>query len=323
MRAACSCSVSPQVRSSAGERAPRLPAASGRDIGLAALAALAFGCTIIFQRAVARDGLHASVALGVRFAFAGALLLAVLAVSRRPLLPPRGERAAAFALGCLLYALESTFFYMALERGTAAAVALIFYAYPAVVAAVEAALGRTTVGPRLFGALALAIGGSAFVALGGGDVAITATGVVCVIGSILAFSTYVLVGDRVLSRTDPLTAAAWTALGASAGVTAGGALGGDLAAPSGGALAALLANGVATAAAFTLFFVVLGRIGPTRTAIVMAMEAVAGVVLAAVFLDEAVKGIVVLGGAAVLAGAVLAASVTPGRVEAMERASPP
>jgi len=294
-----------------------------RDIGLAVLAAFAFGCTLLFQRAVARDGLHASVALGVRFALAGALLLVVLAVARRPLLPPRGERAAALALGCLLYALESTFFYMGLERGTAAAVALIFYAYPAVVAAVESVLGRTTVGPRLVGALALAIGGSAFVALGGGDVAISATGVACVIGSIIAFSAYVLVGDRVLVRTDPLAAAAWTAIGASAGVTAGGALGGDLEAPSGGALAALAANGVVTAGAFTLFFVVLVRIGPTRTAIVMAMEAVAGVVLAAVFLDEAVNGVVVLGGAAVLAGAVLAATLTPRRVEAMEGASPP
>ena len=58
----------------------------------------------------------------------------------------------------------------------------------------------------------------------------------------------------------------------------------------------MVANGVATAAAFTLFFVVLGRIGPTRTAIVMAMEAVIGIALAAIFLDESVKPIVAVGG---------------------------
>ena len=55
-------------------------------------------------------------------------------------------------------------------------------------------------------------------------------------------------------------------------------------------------------AAFTLFFVVLGRIGPTRTAIVMAMEAVIGIVLSAIFLDEAVKPIVAVGGTAILRG---------------------
>jgi drug/metabolite transporter (DMT)-like permease len=71
-----------------------------------------------------------------------------------------------------------------------------------------------------------------------------------------------------------------------------------------------------------LFFVVLARIGPTRTAIVMALEAVTGVVLSAVFLDEALRPAVVLGGVAILAGAVIAALRTPGRVETLESAAP-
>ena len=37
-------------------------------------------------------------------------------------------------LGLVLYSAESTAFYLGLEHGTAAAVALIFYAYPAVIA---------------------------------------------------------------------------------------------------------------------------------------------------------------------------------------------
>ena len=121
--------------------------------------------------------------------------------------------------------------------------------------------------------------GGAVVAVGGGDVAITPVGILCVIGSIAAFSTYVLVSDRVLVRTDSLTAATWTALGAAIGVTFARFVQGVLEAPSGPALASMFANGVATAAAFTLFFVVLGRIGATRTAIVMALEAVIGIAL--------------------------------------------
>ena len=107
----------------------------------------------------------------------------------------------------------------------------------------------------------LAVSGGAVVAIGGGDVAITPIGILCVIGSIAAFSTYVLVSDRVLVRTDSLTAATWTAIGAAIGVTFAGLVQGVLHAPSGPALASMFANGVATAAAFTLFFVVLGRIG--------------------------------------------------------------
>ena len=98
-----------------------------------------------------------------------------------------------------------------------------------------------------------------------------------------------------------------------------GAARSQLEVPSGGALAALVANGIATAAAFTLFFMVLDRIGPTRTGICMALEAVTGIVLAAIFLGESVQGVVAIGGAAVLAGAVLAALVAPAPIETLER----
>jgi len=296
---------------------------SRRDLGLATLGAFAFGCTVLFSRTVARDQLAPAVALGIRFGVAGVLLLTLLAARHRPLLPPAGDRLAAFALGFFIYAIESTFFYMGLERGTAAAVALIFYAYPAVIALVETLTGAIRLRARTLVALALSISGSAVVAIGGGKVAITPAGVLLVCGSIVMFSAYTLLSDRVLPRTDSLTAATWTAIGASTGVTLFGALRGQLEMPSGSALAALVANGFVTAAAFTLFFMVLDRIGPTRTGICMALEAVTGIVLAAIFLGESLRVVVVLGGAAVLAGAVLAALVSTPPVEALERSTPP
>ena len=297
--------------------------AGRRDLALALLGAFAFGCTVLFSRTVAREQLASSVALGIRFGVAGLILLGVLTVLRRPRLPPPGERATAFALGLFVYAIESTFFYMGLQRGTAAAVALIFYAYPAVLAVVETATGAIRLNARTMVALALSISGSAIVAIGGGKVAISAAGVLFVCGAVVMFSTYALLSHRVLPRTDSLTTAAWTAIGASVGVTLFGAAQGQLERPSGGALAALLANGVATAAAFALFFMVLDRIGPTRTGICMAFEAVTGIVLAAIFLGETVRPVVAIGGIAVLSGVVLAALVSPAPVEAVERSTSP
>ncbi len=299
------------------------PDARRLDLVLGAAGAVAFGCTILFSRAVARDNLAPPVALGIRFGVAGLLLLGVLALTRRPLLPPPGERMSAVALGVVVYSVESTCFYLGLEHGTAAAVALIFYAYPAVIAVTEVVLGITRWRLRTLVALAFALGGSALVAIGGGRLAISAAGVFFVGGSIVMFSTYVLVSDRVLVRTDSITAATWTALGASLGTGTFGLARGDLHAPSVHALAVLGANGIATATAFTLFFVVLDRIGATRTAIVMALEAVTGIVLSAIFLGESVRPVVALGGAAVLAGAVIAALTTPASVETLESGSPP
>ena len=300
--------------------------AAGRpahDLSLAALGAFFFGLTIVFNRAVARDGLGAPVALGIRFAVAGLLLLAVLRALGRPLLPPSGERVRVACLGFGLYTVEATFFFMALERGTAAAVALLFYVYPAVVTVSEALLGWVKLRAVTVAALALAVGGGAVVAAGGGRVSISTTGVLCIAGSVATFSTYVITSDRLLVTTDSLTAAAWTALGASAGVLLTGVVRGTLTRPGAGALVSLTANGSATAAAFTLFFVVLGRLGPSRTAIVMALEAVTGIVLSALFLDESVRPVVAIGGAAVLAGAVVAATAAPASVEQIESAATP
>jgi drug/metabolite transporter (DMT)-like permease len=304
---------------------PDTPQTRRLDLALGAAGAFAFGCTILFSRTVARDHLPPPVALGIRFGVAGLLLLGVLALTGRPLLPPPGERLFAFGLGFIVYSVESTCFYSALEHGTAAAVALIFYAYPAVIALAEVALGVTRWRARTLLALALAVSGSALVAVGGGSLAITAAGVAFVGASIVMFSTYVLVSDRILVRTDSITAATWTAIGASLGTAASGLARGQLEVPSGHAFGLLCANGLATATAFTLFFVVLGRIGATRTAIVMALEAVTGIVLTAIFLGESVRPIVALGGVAVLAGAVIAAlsGAAPASVEALESSSSP
>lgn len=279
----------------------------GRDLALAMLAAFCFGTTIVFQRAIAKDGTSSASALSIRFGISSVLLLVSLRVSGRPLLPPPGERGRAFFLGIGLYTFESTCFYLALERGTAAAVALLFYSYPAVVSVIDIALGALRPNRATVASLALSVAGGVTVAVGGGHVAITAGGIGFVLGSVALFSTYVVAGHRIIPRTDALTAAAWTAIGAAVGVATLGVAQGSLHAPTARAFGAIAATGTATAIAFTLFFVVLARLGPSRTAIVMALEAVFGVVLSAVFLGEEVRALVVVGGVAILSGTVIAA----------------
>jgi drug/metabolite transporter (DMT)-like permease len=299
------------------------PARGGaRDLALALLAALCFGITIALQRWVAKEGVSSATALSLRFTLAGALMLASLAILHRPLLPPAGERLwAILFLGVGLYTFEATSFYLALERGTAAAVALLFYLYPAVVTVAEVALGTMRVRRVTVVSLLLALVGGTTVAVGGGRVAISLGGIGFVLASVALFSTYVVAGHRVIPRTDALTAATWTALGAAMGVTVIGVGQQALHVPSARALLAIASTAVATAIAFTLFFMVLARLGPSRTAIVMALEAVFGVVLSAIFLSEGLKPLVVVGGVAILAGAVLAA--TSQAPEQQEAAPPP
>jgi drug/metabolite transporter (DMT)-like permease len=67
----------------------------------------------------------------------------------------------------------------------------------------------------------------------------------------------------------------------------------------------MLLNGLATAAAFSLMFAALRRLGPSPTAVVMTLEAVSAIVLAAVFLDETLTALQLIGGVAILAATLL------------------
>jgi drug/metabolite transporter (DMT)-like permease len=266
---------------------------------LGAAGALAYAITVVIGRDLAQEGFGAPTVLGIRFSVAGLIVLAVLALLRRSLLPAPGERVAAFLLGAVGYMVESTFFYMGLERGSAGAVALLFYAYPAMVGLTEIATGRRPPSRLLLGALALSAAGTVLVVAAGEDVTITAAGAAFSLLAAACFAVYLMVSHTVMRRTDSLTTAGWVAAGAGLSLLARAAPGDDL--------LPMLANGGATAVAFTCMFAALRRLGPGPTAIVLTLEAVFAVVLAGIFLDEALRSLQLVGGVAILAATAIVA----------------
>ena len=273
---------------------------------LAAASAFSYGVTVVIGRTLAEAELAPSFALGIRFALAAIVLFVVLAVWRRPLVPAPGERVRALLLGVVGYAVQSSLFYMGLERGTAGAVALLFYAYPAMVLIAEAVLGRDHAGGRGFAALGLSAAGTALVVMAGEDVTISLAGAVFALLAAAAFGAYLLSGHALMERTDTMTTAAWVAGGAALSLLAKSAAEGSLASP-GAQWDAMLGYGVSTAVAFTLMFAALRRLGPSRTGVVLTLEALFAVVLAGIFLDETLRALQLVGGAAILAATVLIA----------------
>lgn len=272
----------------------------------AALGALSFGATIAFGRSLAKVGLGAPTVLGIRFVVGASLLLAIRAATRReePFVPTHVGRL--LLLG-VVYMVESTLFFMALERGTAAAVSLLFYSYPAIVTLIELAAGSGRPSRRVISALAVSATGSALVVVAGADVSITSAGIALALCSAVTFSGYLVVSDRALRDTDAVTKAAWVALGCGLAHVARGVVTGALHDPS-GHLPALVGNGLVTASAFAFMFAGLHLLGPAKTAVVMTLEAFFAIVLAALFLGETIGGLQLAGGVAILAGAAIVAS---------------
>jgi drug/metabolite transporter (DMT)-like permease len=209
------------------------------------------------------------------------------------------------ALG-VAYAVEATLFFSALERGTAAAATLVFYVYPAMVTVAELVRGQERPHRATFVALGLSTCGTAIVVVGGGRVSVTPAGVVFALAAAATFSTYLLVGRDYGETVDPMVVACWVSIGAALSNLVRGAVTRQLVDPS-NRLDEIALYGLASAIAFTLTFAAMKRIGAARVAVVMTMEAVSAVVMAALFLGESVTVTQAFGGAAVLAAAVVIA----------------
>jgi len=276
--------------------------------------------TVVVGEDLADAGVGSATALGVRFLIGGTML-AVILVARR-VSPVGSRRHVLVGLGLgFLYAIEATLFFAALERGTAAAAALVFYVYPAVVTMIELARGNERPRRSIFIALGLSLGGTAVVVVAGGDVAVTPVGVAFALSAATVFSLYLLIGREVSRGVDPMLVACWVALGAGATNLLRATVTQELVNPSSRTLELIL-YGAATAIAFSLTFAAMGRIGAARVSVVMTLEAASSVVMAAIFLGESIRAAQAAGGAAVLAAAIVIARGQPEDVAIAREAAP-
>ena len=272
---------------------------------LTAGAAVVFGTIVTIGRSV-RD-VPVSALLTIRFAAAAALLAVILSAARQSLRPAGGEWWRLVGLGALGYGVEAGFFFLALGRGTAATVTLLFYTYPVWVALLSAAFGLGPPGLLVGGSLAAAVAGSGIVVASSGGLDITALGIAFALASALTISFFLIGLETLVRRTPPLVSSMWIALSASAGHAVFAPISGASRLPGWpGEWLGVVAMGLLTAGAFSLLFLGVRRLGAVRTSIIASLEPVAAAVLALIFLGEALRPGVLLGGLLILGGAVAA-----------------
>jgi drug/metabolite transporter (DMT)-like permease len=265
-----------------------------------------FGAVVVLGRSVAGE-IPVTTLLAIRFGVAAVVLGCWLVVTGRGLRPQEGEWLALVGLGAIGYAVESALFFLALERGTAATVTLLFYTYPVWVAVLGALTGLGMPGLLLVGALVAAVTGAGIVAATGEGLDISTLGIVFSLASAVAISFYLVAYEGLVRRTPALVAAMWVALGAAAAQGAYAVVSGTGSVPADGQQwLTVVAMGVLTSAAFAGLLIGVQRLGSLRTAIVSSLEPVFAAVLALLFLGEALQGGVFVGGLLILAGATAA-----------------
>lgn len=285
-------------------------AAEGRrDVAgglLTAAAAVVFGTIVTIGRSEGIRDVPVSALLAIRFAMAALVLAVVLALSRQPLRPARGEWWRLLLLGAIGYGVEAAFFFLALSRGTAATVTLLFYTYPVWVVVLSVVFGRGLPGLLVGGALSAAVVGTGVVVASSGGLDITTLGIVFALASAVTISFFLIGLEVLVRRTSPLASSMWIALAASAGQAAF-ALVSRTRLPTWPAESVpILAMGGLTAGAFSLLFLGVRRLGAVRAAIISSLEPVAAAALALVFLGETLRPGVLAGGLLIVGGAVAA-----------------
>jgi drug/metabolite transporter (DMT)-like permease len=274
---------------------------------LAAAGSIQFGVVVVLGKRVIERGMTPESMLAFRFGIAAVLLLGALILLGRPLLAVPEERLGLALLAIFGYAVEASFFFTAVQHGTAAAVTLLFYLYPVIVTLGAWLIGRGAPALPTVIALALAVLGAAVVVATGAGLVIATAGVVFALAAAVTFSGYLIGTDIVLRRTSPWTSAMWVSGGASLGLFVYVALTGRLTTPTVSAdWWSVVGMGVATSGAFVCLMGALQRIGAVRTSIVSATEPLAAASLGFTFLGETVGVGTALGGVLILAAAVLA-----------------
>ena len=300
---------------------------------LAAVAAASgFGMLGPIARLAYETGFEPMAFVAWRAAFGWLAIVAIIAIGTRrgtavvnPFRLPRPDAVGLVVVAVAGLGLNIATF-VAFDLTTVALVLLAFYTYPALVAAVAVVLGHERLdGTRLI-ALGLALGGMVLVVAGGLDPAaggpsFNPIGVLLGLLAAIFQTVFVTISRGRFATMPSDQAMSWILLLISAAcVPLAVALGSRLDVPlhEGRALGlALLAGILGAGVPSVLFLIAIRAIGGTRAGILMLIEPLVGVTLAAILLHEALLPIQILGGAAILGAALLLQrSVTTDRRDA-------
>ena len=260
----------------------RTPGIRGTLLCLAA--GMAFSVSPILIQVAYAHGAAVTGVLAWRYLAATALLVGI--AGRKMLRVPLKASVSAFALGAVVYAIDSALFYGSLERTSAPLASLVHYAHLVLVVGVAAMIGRERLTRRRLGALVAIFGGVALV--GGAAVNPDMVGVGMALGSAAAYAVYILLSDRLLRDADPMALAAFLTAGAATSfVVAGGVLG-SLTKVGGPAGFACLVGAALVGSVFavTSFLKGVRLVGPSTASLLVTVEVPVTIALAAIVLKQ-------------------------------------
>ena len=264
----------------------------------------------------------------LRYVIASTTVLALLRWRTGSVSLPRTDFLRICILGVVGFGCYQILWSVGLQSISAGDSALLIATTPVFTAVLAALTGSDSLSPlRLAGALLAFAGVAVVIESGPGfDLSASLIGDLLTLAAAMCWATYTAFGANVLRRHSPLKTTTWAVvagtvflapIGIGQLATAGIAGGMEAAIASGALVAAILAilysGTMAAGVANVVIFHAIKLVGPTRITALQSLVPAMAVVLAAIFLGEAIRPGQVVGGAIIVAGvAILRRGTLPG-----------
>ena len=260
----------------------------------------------IFALYAYRYGMNVPSLLFFRFGLAAILLFTYIKGNKMAWRMPRHEWIGVAFLGMVLYTLQATLYFSAVQYIPASLAALILYIYPILVAFLAVVtehepLSWQTLAPSLVSLLGVAL------VLGAPLENPDLFGLLLAFGAAVVYSVYIVLGRRIAAHVPPLLASAAISTFAALSFLIYGGFTGALQfmLPK---EAWLVVSGIvlfSTILAMGAFFAGIARIGSTRASILSTIEPVITIAFSVVLFGESMSWLQGIGALLILAGTIL------------------
>lgn len=211
-----------------------------------------------------------------------------------------------FTMGALGYSSMSVLFLLSASRIPASLTVMLLYLYPAFVTISTILLKQEIFSAQKGYALVITMLGLVFV-LGNSYGNIDPLGIICGLGASVVYTTYIVMGSRIIKSLDPIKSTFHIMLGGTCAFALAGLFTGDVTAiltpQAWFAITGIIL--VSTVCAVLFFWMGVKQIGASKASIISTVEPPVTVLLAWFILGERLTPIQLLGGVLILAGVVI------------------
>lgn len=274
--------------------------------GMVVLSAAGFAFIPIFALYAYKGGATVTTLLLIRFTLAALCFFGYIFAIKGKIIVSRRSLKYLLLLGGVLYTLQSNLYFWSVKFIPASLAVLIFYVYPVFVALASSYLDKEVLTKQILVSIALSLVGLALV-MGTSFGAIKLPGVFLALGAGIAYTCYIVLGNRALKSAPALVSSAFICLFAALSIggvgLATGGLNFNLSLQ-----AWLAAVGLALCSTVLAIFTLLRGIeliGSTRTSILSMVEPLITIFFSVLLFQEKLTWLQVLGGIAVVTGALL------------------